>query len=189
MNKQKQVYVFLSPGFEEIEAITPVDILRRGGVDVKIVSITKELYVQGAHNIKVACDCILDEILDLPLPDAIIFPGGMPGATNLANCVELKDFSKKCLAESKLICAICASPAIVFGAYDLLKNKKWTCYPNMENNAPKEAQNLWCKNSVVVDGKLISSRGPGTASLFAYTILEELGEKEKAQSLKEAMLF
>ena len=186
---KKTAYVFFATGFEEIEAITPVDILRRGGVEVKTISTTKELYVQGAHNIEIACDYIIDEILDAELPDAVIMPGGMPGATNLAECQELKELATKSLEEGKLVCAICASPAIVFGKYGFLKNKNWTCYPNMENEAPKEALSFWKADPVVIDGNLISSRGPGTAADFSYAILEQLGLAEKAKALKSGMLF
>lgn len=186
---EKTAYVFFASGFEEIEAITPVDILRRAGVFVKMVSITNNKLVMGAHNIEIQCDCVLEDILQKDLPEAIIMPGGMPGATNLANNQLLKDFTIKCFNEKKLVCAICASPAIVFGSYGLLKNKNWTCYPNMKTETSKEAQLTWKTEPVVIDGNLITSRGPGTASIFAYSILSQLNLDDKAQNLKKGMLF
>ena len=189
MNETKLVYVFFAPGFEEIEAITPVDILRRGNIDVKTVSILEKKQVIGAHNIEISCDLTLNDISFDDLPDGIVFPGGMPGATNLANCKELKNLSEKCFDAGKLVCAICASPAIVFGNFGLLKNKNWTCYPNMEEEAPKEALSTWKTDPVAIDGNLISSRGPGTAAAFSYAILKELGYSEKAAALQQGMLF
>ena len=186
---EKTVYIFFASGFEEIEAITPVDILRRAGVNIKMISVTNSKTVMGAHNIEVQCDCLLEDILQKDLPAAIIMPGGMPGATNLANNQQLKDFTIKCFNAKKLVCAICASPAIVFGSYGLLKNKNWTCYPNMETEASKEAQATWKTEPVVIDGNLITSRGPGTASVFAYSILSQLNLDDKAQNLKKGMLF
>ena len=189
MNQEKSAYVFFATGFEEIEAITPVDILRRAGVNVKTFSISDSLEVKGAHDIFVKCDFTLSQLDESVLPDAVIMPGGMPGATNLANCEKLKAFTQKCFAENKLTCAICASPAIVFGKYGLLINKNWTCYPNMEDQAPNENLANWKANPVVVDGNLITSRGPGTVSEFSYTILNQLGLGEKATALKQGMLF
>lgn len=189
MNQEKKAYVFFAPGFEEIEAITPVDILKRGGVKVSMISITDELKVKGAHNIEIICDSLIKDMDENILPDAIIMPGGMPGATNLANCKKLEEFAKKCFNEKKLVCAICASPAIVFGTFGLLKNKNWTCYPDMENNAPEADVKNWNTNPVVVDINLITSRGPGTAAAFSYTILQELGLSEKSAALQKGMLF
>ena len=189
MNQEKIAYVFFATGFEEIEAITPVDILRRAGVNVKTFSISDSLDVKGAHDIFVKCDYTLSQLDENVLPDAVIMPGGMPGATNLANSEKLKVFTQKCFAKNKHTCAICASPAIVFGEYGLLSNKNWTCYPNMENQAPSENLGNWKANPVVVDENLITSRGPGTAAEFSYEILNQLGLGEKATALKQGMLF
>lgn len=189
MNECKTAYVFFATGFEEIEAITPVDILRRGGVNVTTVSITKDLKVKGAHNIEITCDLLIEDMDKNLLPDAIIMPGGMPGATNLANCKELEEFSKSCFDAKKLVCAICASPAVVFGAYGLLKDKNWTCYPNMENQAPNQDLANWKATPVVIDNNLITSRGPGTAADFSYQILNQLGLEEKSTALQQGMLF
>ena len=189
MNQVKKAYVFFAPGFEEIEAITPVDILKRGGVKVSMISITDELKVKGAHNIEIICDSLIEDMDENILPDAIIMPGGIPGATNLANCKKLEEFAKKCFNEKKLVCAICASPAIVFGTFGLLKNKNWTCYPDMENNAPEADVQNWNTNPVVVDTNLITSRGPGTTAAFSYTILQELDLSEKSAALQKGMLF
>lgn len=186
---KKTAYVFFAEGFEEIEAITPVDILRRAGVDVKMISISTELEVKGAHNIKLLCDFTLEAISSFDLPDAIIFPGGMPGATNLSKNPDLKKITIEAFNKNKLVCAICASPAIVFEAFGLLENRKWTCYPNMEKGVLENLQQSWKEDSIVVDSNLITSRGPGTGAEFSFAILAELGLKEKVKVLKEGMLF
>lgn len=180
-----QVLVFFATGFEEIEALATVDILRRANVETKMISVSEQLNVTGAHGITVVCDELLKDVLSQNLPDAVVFPG----ATNLSKNEELKDFTIQCYEQNKKVCAICASPAVVLFSFGLLQNHEWTCYPNMETETDSDLIKNWKESKVVVSGNLITSRGPGTTSDFAYTILQELGMSESAQKLKTGMLF
>lgn len=174
------VYVFLADGFEEIEALAPVDILRRADVDVKMVSITNEYEVCGCHGIKVKADILFDQMEN----DAqmLVLPGGMPGTINLGKFAPLCDMLKKA---NCTIAAICAAPS-VFGQLGLLKGKKSTCYPGFEDKLEgAEISDL----PVVVSGNVITSRGAGTAHLFGFKLLELLKGKEDAETLKKAMQY
>ena len=174
------VYVFLADGFEEIEALAPVDILRRASVDVKTVSINDSLEVKGSHGIKVLADILLKDVKDGA--DMLILPGGMPGTLNLQKNAVLCDMLKKA---DCYIAAICAAPS-VFGELGLLKGKKATCYPGFEDKLEgAEATGL----PVVVDGKVITSKGAGTAHLFGFTLLSLLKSSEEAENLKKTMMY
>lgn len=174
------VYVFLADGFEEIEALAPVDILRRASVDVKTVSINDSLEVEGSHGIKVLADILLKDVKDGA--DMLILPGGMPGTLNLQKNAVLCDMLKKA---DCYIAAICAAPS-VFGELGLLKGKKATCYPGFEDKLEgAEATGL----PVVVDGKVITSKGAGTAHLFGFTLLSLLKSSEEAENLKKTMMY
>ena len=123
------VYVFLADGFEEIEALTPVDLLRRAGVEVKTVSIYPDRKnVTGARAIEVKADITIDGV-DTGMADIIVLPGGMPGTVNLLECRELMDMVDEQNRQKKRIAAICAAPARILGSKGLLKGKKATCYP------------------------------------------------------------
>ena len=168
----KKIAVMFADGFEEIEALGTVDILRRAGVTCDIVSIQKET-VTGAHGIKIQSDKIISE--DIKNYDMIVCPGGLPGAEYLSECELLietiKEFDKR---TDKYIAAICASPAVVLSKSGVVDSKNITCYPtndfkNMLSNSNYKDDN------VVVDGNIITSRGPATALEFAYKILEVLG--------------
>jgi 4-methyl-5(b-hydroxyethyl)-thiazole monophosphate biosynthesis len=189
---QKKVIVLLAEGFEEVEAITPIDYLRRAGFSVTIAAIGKDLTVKGSHDIKVAADASLVSLLKEGglVPSAwegVILPGGLPGANNLAASKETETFLKEMAAEGKLICAICASPARVLFPLGLLAGKKCTCYPGEEKNASAGAE--WKQDRVVVDGNLITSRGPGTAGEFACAIIEKLLGKGEEKKISGAVLL
>ena len=124
----KSSYLFLAPGFEEVEALTPVDVMRRAGIDVKTVSVTASRDVEGAHGVTVKADMTFDEA-DFSDCDWLVLPGGMPGATNLYECKPLCSLLLKHNAEGGHIAAICASPAVVLGGLGLLDGKEATCYP------------------------------------------------------------
>ena len=174
------VYVFLADGFEEIEALAPVDILRRADVEVKTVSINDSFEVTGAHGITVCADILFGDVEKDA--DMLVLPGGMPGTVNLGNFEPLCDMLKKAKCP---IAAICAAPS-VFGELGLLKGKKATCYPGFEDKLEgAEISDL----PVVVSGNVITSRGAGTAHLFGFALLEILKDKETADSLKKAMQY
>lgn len=180
----KKVAVLLAEGFEEIEALTVVDVLRRAGITCEMVSIKNEDVI-GAHNIVVKSDKIFGE--DIKDYDMIVLPGGLPGADNLAKSENvlkvLHDFSTN---ENKYVAAICASPAIVLSKAGIEENKYVTSYPDSSYEKMLENAN-YVDELVVVDGNLITSRGPATTLLFAYKLVDILGGDSRA--LKNGMLW
>ena len=183
-----KVYVFLAEGFEETEAIFPTDILRRAGVEALLVSCGSGKSVRGAHGITVACDVLLDEVLSAPLPDAVVLPGGMPGAVNLAQSKGVSSLVLAMNDAKKIIAAICASPAVAFGSFGVLKDRKWTCYPGMEKEVAPQFASGWKEDRVVVDGNLVTSRGPGTAGEFGFALVDKLLGSGASAQLKKGML-
>lgn len=179
----KKAIVLLAKGFEEVEALTVVDVLRRGGVHCITCSINGEEEVLGSHSIHVKANSLLEKT-DVDKYDALVIPGGMPGSANLRDSEEVINLVKKFNNENKLIAAICAGP-IVLGKADILTEKKATCYPGFENELGTE---LYCEEIVVQDKNIITSRGPATAIYFAFKILENLASEETVKNLKEAML-
>ena len=182
----KESYVFLADGFEEVEALTPVDVLRRGGVSVKTVSITSSLQVTGAHGVSVVADVIWNNSL-FQDPKWLILPGGMPGATNLYEFAPLQGLLRQQF-ESKdgRIAAICASPAVILGQKGLLKGRKATCYPGMEDlmDGAKPVD-----KRVTVDNKFVLGNGPSSALPWALAILKEECGEVKSNNVANAMLL
>jgi 4-methyl-5(b-hydroxyethyl)-thiazole monophosphate biosynthesis len=179
----KKAIVLLAGGFEEVEAVTPVDYLRRAGIEVYCVAVG-ENPVTGSHGIVLQADAVLAEMMaEGPSPlcesfDAVLLPGGMAGAGNLAASKEAGALISA-MARKKLVAAICASPAVVLAPLGLLEGKRFTCYPGMEKGLSGGA---WSQDRVVIDGNLITSRGAGTAGAFAVAVIgkllgEEAGEK------------
>lgn len=180
----KTAIVVLAEGFEEIEAIAPIDILRRAGVRVSIVGIGTEV-IKSSRAVGVQTDKLLEDIEELP--DAVILPGGLPGATNLAKSKVLAAFLKKMNAAGKLIAAICAAPAAVLAPLGILDGKKATCYPGCESDFSSKV--ICSQDSVVKDGNVLTSRGPGTAIEFALAIVKELVSSDMVGMLREKMLI
>jgi 4-methyl-5(b-hydroxyethyl)-thiazole monophosphate biosynthesis len=173
----------LAEGFEEVEAVTPIDYLRRAGVEVTTAQVEGDsMIVSGAHNIPLVTDTILERLAKRTSAaawDAVLLPGGAPGAVNLADSQETGPLLREMAAAGKLICAICASPAVVLAPLGLLAGKRFTCFPGMEKNIQGA---FWTDDPVVVDGNLVTSRGAGTAGLWAVEIIGLLlspGEGEK----------
>lgn len=189
---EKNVLVFLADGFEEIEALSPVDYLRRSGVNVIIAATrTSSRNVKGAHGITVLADMTLDSYLasmDDKLPDAVVVPGGMPGALNISNCNQSLSLIDAMVDNKKIVAAICASPALVLSKTKALEGKKWTCYPNMENekDAQKFAENYLSDFPFVKDDLLLTGRGPGAAEQFSMELVNMLCGKETADRIKKA---
>lgn len=176
------VYAFFADGFEEIEALTAIDTLRRAGLDVEIVSVTPDEIVVGAHDVSVLCDknFVNCEFCDAEL---LLLPGGMPGAATLDKHEGLRKLILNFAENNKPIAAICAAP-MVLGKLGLLKGRKATCYPGFE----QYLEGAECIDAPVVkDGNIITGMGPGAAMEFALTIVETLVGKEKAEELVEAM--
>ena len=174
-----KVAVLLAEGFEEIEALTVVDVLRRAGISCDMLAFNEQ--VTGSHAIQVRADCVFDG--NLSEYDLVVLPGGMPGSANLRDhqllINALQDFER----EGKQLAAICAAP-IVLNRAGLLKGKQFTCYDGIQEQI---ADGTYRKDTVVVDGQLTTSRGPATALAFAYKLVEHLGGN--AEQLREAMLY
>jgi 4-methyl-5(b-hydroxyethyl)-thiazole monophosphate biosynthesis len=166
----KRVVVFLADGFEEVEAITPVDYMRRAGIEVCTVSLNTDTAVRGSHAITVLADTSL-EALSLTGWDGVLLPGGGRGAENLAASRTVGDFLKSLSAEGKLVAAICASPAVVLAPLGLLFGRRFTCYPGMEERVSGAT---WTEGDVVVEGNIITSRGAGTAGRWAAALISYL---------------
>lgn len=170
-------YVFLAAGFEEIEALTVVDVLRRAGMDVKTVSITDSHTVIGAHGIPVTAD-VLYSNTDFITPEWLIIPGGMPGAENLAKFAPLNTLLINQSVSGK-IAAICAAPAVVLAPLGILDNREATCYPGFEKKM--ENANIVDKPVVALD-RIITANGPAAALKFALAIVaNSMGEAISAQ--------
>ena len=186
---KKKAIVLLAEGFEEVEAITPIDYLCRAGIEVITAAIGDSLTVKGRWGgLKVIADTTLAKLAKEGTNswDAVILPGGMPGATNLAASKETGALLKEMAASGKLICAICASPALVLSPLGLLTGKKFTCYPGMEG---KVTDGEWSEDRVVIDDSIITSRGAGTAGEFAIVIIEKLIDKASAKKIAETVLL
>ena len=178
------VYLFLADGFEEIEALCVLDLLRRNKVETKTVGVTGKT-VNGSHNIPVICDVTENEISIHDDFDMIILPGGLPGSDNLNESTVVDAFIKKANETDKFICAICAAP-YVLGVRGILEGKNATCYPGFENRL-KGAN---CVNTGVVrDGKIITARAMGSATDFALEIIEALLGKEAREKTKSSIIY
>lgn len=183
----KESFVFLARGFEEIEALTVVDLLRRAGMDVKTVSITTSLQVTGAHGVTVTTDLLFDNTLFAD-SEWLILPGGMPGATNLYEFDPLAGLLKQQAASpTGRIAAICAAPAVVLGQLGLLKGEKATCYPGFEEML--EGAEV-VDEAVVKSGKYVLGNGPGNAMAWALTIISEtFGSTEAIKIANDLLLY
>lgn len=178
---EKKVLVPLAPGFEEIEAVTIIDVLRRAGAAVTTAGLV-DIAVEGAHGIRVEADTVLS-VVDQDW-DAIVLPGGLPGAHHLRDCDELMPLLQSNHEAGRLVAAVCAAP-IALEAAGVLKGKKATCYPGFEDqlvSAEPQAE------TVVKDGGVITSRGPGTSLVFALAVVRELLGADKAEALEKGML-
>ncbi len=178
----RRVCVPLAEGFEEIEALTVVDVLRRASLEVKTAAL-KGPEVAGAHGVVVKADTDLDQALSAEW-DCVVLPGGMPGSTNLRDDPRVGKLLQKTVQAGGLVAAICAAP-IALARYGLLEGKKATSYPGFAEQMPG-AQ--YREERVVKDKGVVTSRGPGTAMEFALALVEELAGAEKASELKEQLL-
>ena len=180
-----RVIIPLAEGFEEIEAVSVIDILRRAGIET-VTAALSENPVKGAHRITVTADILLDKLsADAEAFNAIVLPGGMPGSTNLKNNPRVIALIKEINKAGGLTAAICAAP-IVLSEAGILKNKKFTCYPGYENEIP---WGIHVNEKIVSDGSIITGKGAGSASLFALTIVEFLKGKETAKKISEQIVF
>lgn len=175
------VAVFLAGGFEEIEAVSVIDILRRADIDVKTVGVGEKIVV-GTHNIPITCD-ILDSELDFSNIEMIVLPGGMPGTTNLEKSPIVQKAIDYCKDNDKFITAICAAPSVL-GHKGVLKGKKAICYPGFEDDLEGA---LIDSASVSRDGKIITAKGPGVAIDFALMLISALTSEQTAKMVRSSL--
>lgn len=182
------VYVFLAEGFEEIEALSVVDILRRAQLQVKTVGVYEKT-VTGAHNISVETDILIGEV-DITKASALVLPGGMPGAVNLYNSQKLCDLIIKAANNFVPLCAICAAPE-VFGKLGLLNGRDYTCYPGFQDQSfGGNYTKLPVCTCFMGEYPLVTANGPASAADFAFAILNLLTEdNEKSISIAKGMQF
>lgn len=179
-----KVYVFLADGFEEIEGLTVVDLLRRAKVETEMVSIMDTKQVKGSHGIEVSADGMF---ADYDYADAtlLVLPGGMPGTLNLGNHEGLCELLKKHYSEEKMVAAICAAPS-VFGQLGFLEGRIATCYPGFET---KLNGAIVCATKVAVDGNVVTAKGMGTAIDFSLKLIELLVNKETADEISHGIIY
>ncbi len=181
----KTIYVFLANGFEEIEAVAPIDILRRAELPVKTVSTTGTLTVPGAHGIPVVADMLFEEVNEREA-EMLILPGGMsPGAADLDAHEGVDKLVRSFADADKPVSAICAAPFIL-GKRNLLRGRKATCYPGFESYLEGAD---YTAALVEVDGNFITGKGPGAAIDFAFAIVEKYCGCEKVKELKQGMMI
>ncbi len=178
------IYIFFATGFEEIEALTVVDVLRRAELQVKTVSIGDALLVRGAHNVGVQCDMLLSDG-DFAEADLLVLPGGMPGASNLADSEKLSQILLRQHAERKPLAAICAAP-LVLGRLDILQGEVATCYPSFESELRGA---IVSTDGVVVSHHITTGKGPAFALDFALQLVTNLCGKPAADDIRRGMLL
>jgi len=178
------VYVHLADGFEEIEALTIIDLLRRAEIETETVSIMGRLPIRGSHDVKVIADILFEDAVYSNC-DLIVLPGGIPGAENLDAHEGLREKILSFHNQGKGLAAICAAP-LVFGRAGILEGKKATCYPGFEDELKGAVLQT---DTVVSDQGVITSRGPATAIPFALAIIESLKDKETADEIASGLLF
>jgi protein deglycase len=178
-----RIAVLLADGFEEIEAITSIDLLRRAGIRVDVLGILDES-VTGSHGIEVKADTRINAYR--PVPDGVLVPGGMPGAQHLADSSATAYLITTVAEASGLVAAICAAPAVVLAPLGLLAGKRATCYPGFEERFDDDV--IFVEDRVVLDGNILTSRGPGTAAAFACEVIRYFLGDESAEEIRTGTL-
>ena len=178
-----KVLIPLANGFEEVEALTVVDVLRRGNVTVVTASVHPSREVRGAHGVTVVADAVFADVKDADY-EAIVLPGGGEGTENLKSCVSLVRRLKRQHEEGRLICAICAAPTILVSAGVLDEGTQVTCYPSCQ----MELDRPWSPSPVVVDKTIVTGQAPGSALLFALVVLQTLMGAPVAHKVAHGMV-
>ncbi len=181
-----KVYVFLADGFEDIEALIPVDVLRRGGVEVVTVSTVEDSQVVvSAHGVGIVADAMISDC-SFDDADLLMLPGGMPGATNLYDCGPVREAVLQQHRQGKRIGAICAAPAVVLAQLGVLDGRRATCYPGFEQMLTKAE---YTGELVTVDGHITTGEGPAAALPYAYELLAQLVNPQTSRQVAEGMRF
>ncbi|GFP78653.1 protein dj-1 homolog b [Phtheirospermum japonicum] len=183
----KKVLVPIANGTEPLEAVITIDVLRRAGADVTVASVEKQLCVDACHGVKIVADALISDCADTTF-DLISLPGGMPGATTLKDCTTLESMVKKQAADDRPYAAICAAPAVALGSWGLLKGLKATCYPTFMGQLSSSSASS-VESRVQQDGKVVTSRGPGTAMEYSVALIELLYGKEKADEVSGPLVM
>lgn len=178
------VYIFLADGFEEIEGLTVVDLLRRAEIEIRMVSVTGAKQVAGSHNIKIEADELFGES-DYNQADMLVLPGGMPGTKHLAEHQELVTLLKQFNEEGRNIAAICAAPSVL-GMNGILQGKKATCFPGYED---KLQGAIVTGTKTIEDANIITGKGMGVSIDFSLCIIEKLKDKETAGKIAAAIQY
>jgi len=177
-----KILVPLAQGLEEIEAITIIDILRRGGAEVVTVGLDSKT-ITGSHNITILADELLAEVTEIDF-DGIVLPGGMPGTLHLKNDVRIIEIIKKLHIDGKLIAAICAAPMVLFEA-GILFGKKFTIHPGTRNEVPLKSE----ITQVVEDGNIVTGQASGAATIFALTVVKKLFGQKKMDEVNTGVCY
>jgi 4-methyl-5(b-hydroxyethyl)-thiazole monophosphate biosynthesis len=180
----KKVLVLLADGFEDVEAVTPVDYLRRAGAEVTTAGVGGKK-VKGSRGIAVEPDAVLSELPSVDW-DAVVVPGGMPGAANIAASALCGKLLRKAAETDRVVAAVCAAPAGVLFPLGILAGRRFTCYPGMEKDVSGAR---WSDERVVVDGNIITSRSAGTAGEWSVAIIAKLFGEEAASEVAKAVLL
>ena len=181
-----RVYIFLADGFEDIEGLTVVDLMRRAGIEAVTVSIKETREITTSHGIEMKTDRVFSET-DFSDADMLVLPGGMPGTKYLAGYKPLTELLTEFYDDGRKIAAICAAPS-VFSGLGFLKGRRATAYPSFMDVIERDGA-MTSTDSVVVDGNVTTSRGLGTAVDFALSIITQLEGKEKAQEIAESVVY
>ena len=181
----RKSFLFLADGFEEGEALGVVDVLRRGTIEVKTVSISDKKEVTGAHGVPVVADLLLSDVEEEEA-EFLICPGGMPGAKNLGDCTALVQMIQKHFDKGGYVAAICAAPALVLSKIKMNKRYTMTCYPGFEEKLTGAQVGT---QEVARDGNITTSRGLGTAIPFALELISQLYGEEKAREIQKSIIF
>lgn len=176
------ISVFLADGFEEIEALTVVDLLRRAGIETQTVSLESRLTVNGSHNIAVICDVMIDGISE---GMGVILPGGLKGVENIKKNTRAEELIRKCNNGGKLIGAICAAPTVL-EELGILKGRNAICYPDMKDKLISASV---CDEKTVIDANIITSKSAGTALDFALEIIKYVKDEVSADNVKKAIYY
>lgn len=179
-----RVYVFLADGFEEIEGLTVVDLLRRAQIETKMVSVMDRKTVRGSHGIEIGADGLFEDY-DYEDAEILVLPGGMPGTKNLGEHEKLCGLLKEHYHQGKTLAAICAAPS-VFGKLGFLQGRKATCYPGVEEEL-KGAQ--VCPEKVVTDGTVVTAKGMGAAIEFGLKLIELIKGEEISKKISEGIIY
>lgn len=179
------IYILLGDGFEEAEALVPADMLKRAGLDVKLVSLTHDPVVTGSHGISVNCDMWIGGAAAKELPEALILPGGMGGVNAIEESKKATELIKKCFEAKTLTGAICAAPTLL-SSMGLIADRRATCYPDL-----KESMDCleWTDEDVVRDGNLITSKAAGTAYGFAFALIGALCGEQAVKKVKASVYY